>query len=111
MVTAGPVKVTPEQAEAARLEVRLLHELGQPVDARLRVIAQAKPAAAGSTIERRAAGVAAAAPGASGAFTHRQIVTILVGLMLGMFLAALDQTVVATAIRTIADDLHGFDLQ
>ena len=31
--------------------------------------------------------------------------------MLGMFLSALDQTVVATAIRTIADDLHGFDLQ
>ncbi len=27
------------------------------------------------------------------------------GLMLGMFLAALDQTIVATAIRTIADDL------
>ena len=37
--------------------------------------------------------------------------TILVGLMLGMFLAALDQTVVSTAIRTIADDLHGYDLQ
>jgi EmrB/QacA subfamily drug resistance transporter len=47
----------------------------------------------------------------SSALTHRQIVTILIGLMLGMFLAALDQTVVATAIRTIADDLHGFDLQ
>ncbi|TQS46690.1 MFS transporter [Cryptosporangium phraense] len=31
--------------------------------------------------------------------------------MLGMFLSALDQTVVATAIRTIADDLDGFDLQ
>ena len=31
--------------------------------------------------------------------------------MLGMFLAALDQTVVSTAIRTIADDLHGYDLQ
>jgi EmrB/QacA subfamily drug resistance transporter len=61
--------------------------------------------------ERRDARVAAAAPGADGVFTHRQIVTILVGLMLGMFLAALDQTVVATAIRTIADDLHGFDLQ
>src|SRR5204863_629475 len=48
---------------------------------------------------------------ASGVFTHRQIITILVGLMLGMFLAALDQTVVSTAIRTIADDLHGYDLQ
>jgi EmrB/QacA subfamily drug resistance transporter len=54
---------------------------------------------------------AAAAPDASGAFTHRQIMTILVGLLLGMFLAALDQTVVSTAIRTIADDLHGYDLQ
>ena len=54
---------------------------------------------------------AAAAPDASGAFTHRQILTILVGLLLGMFLAALDQTVVSTAIRTIADDLHGYDLQ
>nr|WP_255426874.1 MFS transporter [Pseudonocardia sp. C8] len=33
------------------------------------------------------------------------------GLMLGMFLAALDQTVVSTAIRTIADDLSGLSLQ
>jgi MFS family permease len=32
---------------------------------------------------------------------------ILSGLMLGMFLAALDQTVVSTAIRTIADNLDG----
>jgi EmrB/QacA subfamily drug resistance transporter len=46
-----------------------------------------------------------------GAFTHRQILMILVGLMMGMFLAALDQTVVSTAIRTIADDLNGFSLQ
>ena len=61
--------------------------------------------------DRRDARAAAAAPDASGAFTHRQIVTILAGLMLGMFLAALDQTVVSTAIRTIADDLQGFDLQ
>ncbi len=44
-------------------------------------------------------------------FTHRQIVTILTGLMMGMFLAALDQTIVATAIRTIADDLKGLDHQ
>ncbi|RBY92970.1 MDR family MFS transporter [Blastococcus sp. TF02A-30] len=60
---------------------------------------------------RRDARAAAAAPDADGAFTHRQIVTILVGLMVAMFLAALDQTVVATAIRTIADDLQGYDLQ
>lgn len=31
--------------------------------------------------------------------------------MLGMFLAALDQTIVATAIRTIGDDLNGLSLQ
>ncbi|MGY1651158.1 MDR family MFS transporter [Geodermatophilus sp. SYSU D01119] len=60
---------------------------------------------------RSGARAAAAAPDSSGAFTHRQIVTILVGLMVAMFLAALDQTVVSTAIRTIADDLQGYDLQ
>ncbi|MEU1294404.1 MDR family MFS transporter [Streptomyces sp. NPDC005840] len=43
--------------------------------------------------------------------THRQIVTVLSGLMVGMFLAALDQTVVASALRTIADDLHGLTAQ
>ncbi len=46
-----------------------------------------------------------------GALTHRQILTIISGLMLGMFLAALDQTIVSTAIRTIADNLHGLSLQ
>ncbi|MGL4306213.1 MAG: MDR family MFS transporter [Mycobacteriaceae bacterium] len=44
-------------------------------------------------------------------FTHRQILVILSGLMLGMFLAALDQTIVSTSIRTIADDLQGYSLQ
>ncbi len=43
--------------------------------------------------------------------THKQILAILSGLMAGMFLAALDQTVVSTAIRTIADDLNGIKLQ
>ena len=43
--------------------------------------------------------------------THNQIVTILTGLMLGMFLAALDQTIVATSIRTIADKLNGLSAQ
>ena len=62
--------------------------------------------------QRAAARAAASAPdGEDGAFSHRQILTVLGGLMLGMFLAALDQTVVSTAIRTIADDLQGYDLQ
>ena len=47
----------------------------------------------------------------SAEFTHRQVLTVLGGLMMGMFLAALDQTIMATATRTIADDLNGFNLQ
>lgn len=49
--------------------------------------------------------------GGTGEYTHRQILTILSGLLMGMFLAALDQTVVSTAIRTIGDDLHGLSIQ
>ncbi|MGH3646417.1 MAG: MDR family MFS transporter [Micromonosporaceae bacterium] len=49
-------------------------------------------------------------PGATG-LTHRQILTIVGGLMMAMLLAALDQTVVVTAMRTIADDLNGLSLQ
>jgi EmrB/QacA subfamily drug resistance transporter len=55
--------------------------------------------------------IPATAPATDGALTHKQILTILTGLMLGMFLAALDQTIVATAIRTIGDDLHGLSAQ
>src|SRR5215475_5939300 len=62
------------------------------------------PVTASSTVDADSAD-------ASGALSHRQILTILTGLMLAMFLAALDQTVVSTAIRTISDDLHGFSLQ
>ena len=43
--------------------------------------------------------------------TRRQINLIVGGLMVGMFLAALDQMVVSTAIRTIGDDLDGLTLQ
>ena len=42
---------------------------------------------------------------------HKEVVPILIGLMLGLFLAALDQTIVATAIRTIGDDLKGLSIQ
>ncbi|MGV9367490.1 MDR family MFS transporter [Amycolatopsis sp. NPDC003731] len=47
----------------------------------------------------------------NGKLTHRQILTVLSGLMLGMFLAALDQTIVSSSMRTIADELHGLSLQ
>src|SRR5246500_5439485 len=46
-----------------------------------------------------------------GALSHRQILTILSGLVLGMFLAALDQTIVSTAIKTIGNDLHDLTAQ
>ena len=41
--------------------------------------------------------------------THRQILTVLVGLMLGMLVAALSQTIVATALPTIVGELGGQD--
>jgi EmrB/QacA subfamily drug resistance transporter len=46
-----------------------------------------------------------------GALTHRQILTILSGLVMGMFLAALDQTIVSTAIKTIGNDLDNLSAQ
>lgn len=57
---------------------------------------------------RREAAIAAAN---SGTMSRREIWIVLAGLMSGMFLAALDQSIVATAIRTIADDLDGLSLQ
>src|ERR1700734_195432 len=38
--------------------------------------------------------------------SHRRILVIIGALMLGMFLAALDQTIVSTALPTIGADLH-----
>jgi EmrB/QacA subfamily drug resistance transporter len=40
---------------------------------------------------------------------HRRILVILGALMMGMFLATLDQTIVSTALPTIAGDLHGLN--
>jgi EmrB/QacA subfamily drug resistance transporter len=41
--------------------------------------------------------------------THRQIMVVLSGLMLGMLLAALDQTIVSTALPTIVGQLGGLN--
>ena len=40
-------------------------------------------------------------------FSHRETLVILSGIMLGMLLAGLDQTIVATALPTIARELAG----
>ena len=39
--------------------------------------------------------------------SHREIMVIITALMLAMLLAALDQTIVSTALPIIANDLHG----
>jgi EmrB/QacA subfamily drug resistance transporter len=44
------------------------------------------------------------------AYSHRQIMLIMSGLMMGMLLAALDQTIVSTALTTIARGFHRLDL-
>src|ERR1700684_4428798 len=41
-------------------------------------------------------------------FTHKQILRVLSGILLCIFLAAIDQTVVIPAVPAIAADLHGF---
>src|SRR5919109_1196318 len=41
-------------------------------------------------------------------FSRSDVVSILFGLILAMFLASLDQTIVATALSTMARDLKGW---
>lgn len=45
----------------------------------------------------------------SGVLTKRQVNLIMVGLLAGLFLAALDQTIVGTALKRIAGDFNAFD--
>ncbi len=59
-------------------------------------------------------GAATGAPGTAGmgggaglVLSHRRVLVIIGALMLGMLLAALDQTIVSTALPTIVADLHG----
>jgi EmrB/QacA subfamily drug resistance transporter len=53
---------------------------------------------------------ATAPPAESTGYSHRQIMVIMSGLMLGMLLAALDQTIVSTALTRISEDFHRQDL-
>jgi MFS family permease len=47
---------------------------------------------------------------ASLTLSRREIVSVLSGMMLAMFLASLDQTIVATSLSTMAQDLNGWAL-
>lgn len=48
-------------------------------------------------------------PLASRVLTHRQVLIIYSGLVLGLFLASLDQSIVSTALPTIVGDLGGLN--
>ncbi|MFF4216839.1 MULTISPECIES: MDR family MFS transporter [Streptomyces] len=51
-------------------------------------------------------------PGAGAdAVDRRRIRLIMTGLLLGLFMSALDQTIISAALRTIADDLNGLSEQ
>lgn len=41
--------------------------------------------------------------------THKEIMLVLSGLMTGMLLAALDQTIVSAALKSIVEDFNGLD--
>ncbi len=53
--------------------------------------------------------VAEAQAEAPPSFTHQQILKVLSGILLCIFLAAIDQTVVIPAVPAMAADLHGFN--
>lgn len=42
-----------------------------------------------------------------GPLSHKEIMAVLSGLMMGMLLAALDQTIVSTALKRIVEDFNG----
>jgi EmrB/QacA subfamily drug resistance transporter len=54
--------------------------------------------------------VTAAPDARSGYLTHRQILVVLSGLLAGMFLAALDMSIVGTALPRIVSELGGLHL-
>jgi EmrB/QacA subfamily drug resistance transporter len=72
-------------------------------------MSSATPAPAGDGIPAGGAltGDRATGNGALPGLSHRRILLIIGALMLGMLLAALDQTIVSTALPTIVGDLKG----
>ena len=52
-------------------------------------------------------GITEGPPAENGSAPHNEVALVFAGVMLGMLLAALDQTIVATALPTIVSDLGG----
>jgi len=48
-------------------------------------------------------------PDSNGYLSHKQILVVMAGLMVGMFLSALDQSIVGTALPQITSDLGGLN--
>src|SRR5205085_3320786 len=71
--------------------------------------APAAQGAGGAGAAVRPGGGGAPSPGSRAVVTRKQIMLVFYGVMLGMFLAALDQTIVATALPRIVTDLQGFE--
>ena len=51
-----------------------------------------------------------AGPSGAPVYSHRQIMLVMSGLMMGLLLASLDQTIVSTALTTISEHFHRLDL-
>lgn len=62
----------------------------------------------GAAAVRAAASIDPADEVSASGFTHREILSVLWGVLLGMMMAALDSTIVMTALPRIATDLDGF---
>ena len=70
--------------------------------------AGARPVASESSTRAATAPDVTASPGGE-YLSHRQILVVMGGLMAGMFLAALDQSIVAVALPRITSELGGLD--
>jgi EmrB/QacA subfamily drug resistance transporter len=67
------------------------------------------PTAASEPVTRAANAPVATASPSGDYLSHRQILIVMGGLMAGMFLAALDQSIVAVALPKITSELGGLD--
>jgi EmrB/QacA subfamily drug resistance transporter len=70
---------------------------------------RATPAATQEPAANASPAAGAPVPDGPSYLTHREIIQVMIGLMAGMFLAALDQSIVGTALPRIVSDLGGLE--